>query len=198
MAVVKGSDMDKKKIRKAPDSSAAGKVLRALVNYHENREEVWMSEAEIGRQGLRVDLFTIKASWKPLPTVYEIKTSRADFKRDGKWTHYLPYCSRFYFACPVGLIDPKEIEDKRAGLVEILPDGYVRITKPAQNRPVAAKNLGLMLNRLLFKYMFAQGGRVPVQIADWGAHHKNCQRKCPTHGVWIPAGGACALCQDKA
>jgi len=41
----------------------------------------------------------------------EVKSCRADYEADAKWTHYLGYCDRFYFAVddafPTNLIDPE-------------------------------------------------------------------------------------------
>ena len=31
-------------------------------------------------------------------TIVEVKSSVADYKSDGKWQEYLPFCDRFYFA----------------------------------------------------------------------------------------------------
>lgn len=39
--------------------------------------------------------------------IVEIKSSEADFRADGKWADYLPYCDAFYFAVPEGF--PQEI-----------------------------------------------------------------------------------------
>jgi len=162
-----------KKPRKAPDSGPANRILSALARYHEERGDIWMGEAEIGRKGIRVDLFTIKASWKPMPTIYEIKTSRADFFRDAKWTHYLPYCQRFYFATPPGLVRKEEVPDPRAGLVEVDANGQVILIKPCKIMVPPAKNLHLMLHRLLFKYAFPLGGTKPVQPHEWNPWKKD-------------------------
>ena len=155
-------------VRKSPDTSGSRGIIRALGRYHDDRDEIWMAEAEIGRRGLRVDMFTVKPSWHPLPTIYEVKISRADYKRDEKWRLYLPYCQRFYYAAPKGLLDPSEI-DKEAGLVTVAPDGTVAIEKGARNRVIPAKNMSLMMHRLLFRYAYAGGNlRQPNEIPIHG------------------------------
>jgi hypothetical protein len=35
--------------------------------------------------------------------IVEVKSSLADFRADGKWRHYRPFCDRFYFAIPLAL-----------------------------------------------------------------------------------------------
>jgi len=49
--------------------------------------------------------------------IYEVKSSRADFLADGKWTSYLPYCTHFAFVAPAGAIQRWEL-DRDVGLIE--------------------------------------------------------------------------------
>lgn len=78
---------------------------------------------------LILDAVAIKKSWtKPCITGYEIKVDRGDFTRDEKWVHYLKYCHKFYFACPVGLIDPEELP-KEIGLIYYNPEKDCLFTK---------------------------------------------------------------------
>lgn len=35
-------------------------------------------------------------------TIVEVKSTVEDFRADGKWTEYLDFCDRFYFAVPLG------------------------------------------------------------------------------------------------
>jgi len=37
--------------------------------------------------------------------IVEVKSSLADFRADGKWRHYRPFCDRFYFAIPLALAE---------------------------------------------------------------------------------------------
>ncbi|HWH18858.1 MAG TPA: MmcB family DNA repair protein [Allosphingosinicella sp.] len=50
--------------------------------------------------GRRADMMAIDA--RGLLTIVEIKVSRADLLGDGKWTDYLDYCDRFFWAVPAG------------------------------------------------------------------------------------------------
>ena len=65
----------------------------------------------------QMDVWVCRSSYtRPAFIAYEIKVSRSDFLRDVKWRDYLDYCTEFYFVCPRGLIDPKELPDE-AGLL---------------------------------------------------------------------------------
>ena len=50
----------------------------------------------------------------------EIKSSVADYRSDGKWPEYRPFCDRFYFAVSHGF--PKDLIPADAGL--IVADGF--------------------------------------------------------------------------
>lgn len=106
----------------------AKEVLAALARKHE--ADIFVPECryrEAGDGGRLIDAWAMKKSWSRFDTVgYEIKVSRSDFLRDTKWREYLPYCHRFYFACPKGLIHPDELP-KGIGLVYIGDNGpYTR------------------------------------------------------------------------
>jgi len=47
--------------------------------------------------------------------IVEIKSSRADFVADRKWSYYLDHCDRFYFAFPQSL--PPELFPPGPGLI---------------------------------------------------------------------------------
>jgi hypothetical protein len=68
----------------------------------------------------RVDVLSIGIIWTSFDSrIFECKASVNDFRSDakeGKWEKYLPYCSRFYFACVQGLLAKKDIPDG-AGLI---------------------------------------------------------------------------------
>ena len=56
--------------------------------------------------GRRADMMAIDA--KGQLTIVEIKVSQADLVGDGKWTDYLDYCDRFFWAVPPALArDPR-------------------------------------------------------------------------------------------
>jgi len=47
--------------------------------------------------------------------IVEVKSSLADFRADMKWTHYRPFCDRFYFAIP--LVLPAQHFPEDVGLI---------------------------------------------------------------------------------
>ena len=49
--------------------------------------------------------------------IYEIKASRADFLRDGKWEKYLAYCTHFSIVCAAGIVQRWELP-REVGLIE--------------------------------------------------------------------------------
>lgn len=79
----------------------------------------------------RVDVCAL--SRDGLFTVVEVKSSLTDFRTDGKWQEYLPFCDRFYFA--VGIDFPQHELPPDCGL--IVADGYAAtIIRPAQDIPM--------------------------------------------------------------
>lgn len=71
-----------------------------------------IAEFRIG-QGRRVDVVGLDRGSRFI--VVEIKTSPADFRGDGKWPEYLPFCDRFFFAVPEDF--PREILPDEHGLM---------------------------------------------------------------------------------
>jgi hypothetical protein len=73
-------------------------------------------------------------------TIVEIKVSKADLLGDGKWTDYLDYCDRFFWAVPPHLAHILEEErylPSDAGL--IVADRYdAAVVRQAAYRPLAA------------------------------------------------------------
>lgn len=89
--------------------------------------------------GRRADMMAICG--KGLLTIVEIKVSRADLLGDHKWTDYLDYCDRFFWAVPAGFtlepFDGPTLGPDRAGL--IVADRYdAEVVREAPCRPLAA------------------------------------------------------------
>ena len=58
--------------------------------------------------GRRADLMAIDS--KGRFTIVEIKVAKADLIGDGKWTDYLDYCDRFFWAVPANLAGLSRID----------------------------------------------------------------------------------------
>ncbi len=117
-------------------------IVRALSKRH--TRDIFLTEVKTGptifarpESLRRIDALVIKPSWtRPEFTGYEVKVSRQDFLGDTKWDAYLPYCHRFYFACPAGVIRRDEVPDP-AGLVWVDPETLeTSVRKAARFRPV--------------------------------------------------------------
>ncbi len=96
---------------------AAHKFFQVFKDF---RSSITFKEVHL-TESLRVDILNLSYSDKVV--IIELKSCRQDFESDSKWKSYLDYCDRFFFMCPDGVIDPKELPDK-VGLV------YVNITNP--------------------------------------------------------------------
>jgi hypothetical protein len=87
--------------------------------------------------GRRADLMAIGP--KGSLTIVEIKVAKADLLGDGKWTDYLDYCDRFFWAVPPHLAPILEQErylPGNAGL--IVADRYdAALVRAAAERPLA-------------------------------------------------------------
>ena len=104
------------------------KILRALRRRYTLPEWILVSEIAIYPFGPRLDAWAI-STWAQQETIgFEIKTSRADFKRDTKWQDYLTRCDRFYFVTPANLIDQHEIPP-HAGLITWKPESGLRTVR---------------------------------------------------------------------
>ena len=69
--------------------------------------------------GRRADLMAIDA--KGGLTIVEIKVAKADLMGDSKWTDYLDYCDRFFWAVPAGFdLGPFEAECFQPGLCGLI------------------------------------------------------------------------------
>ncbi len=104
----------------APLSSAelTSHVVRGVARLLLRHDCVTVSEVTVGN-GRRVDLMGLCA--KGIVTIVEVKVSRADFLGDRKWTEYLDYCDRFFWAVPdifdARLLDRVDRLPERAGLI---------------------------------------------------------------------------------
>ena len=88
--------------------------------------------------GRRADLMAIDS--KGEFTIVEIKVAKADLLGDGKWTDYLEYCDRFFWAVPPHLAHILEHERYLPGAAGlIVADRYdAAVIREAARRPLAA------------------------------------------------------------
>ncbi len=95
----------------------AADVVRGTARLLLSQDCVTVPEVALGNHR-RVDLMGLCA--KGLVTIVEVKVSRADLLGDTKWTEYLDYCDRFFWAVPpalASLLDRPERLPGRAGLI---------------------------------------------------------------------------------
>lgn len=112
----------------------SNKIMIELMKYcHSNISEIVVPNYYLGRY--ECDLLKISSSG--YLTEYEIKVSKADFKKDAEKKHKVynqstgfktkhdiirngERCNRFYFVVPENLIDPKSVPDG-FGLIYAIP-----------------------------------------------------------------------------
>jgi hypothetical protein len=90
------------------------------------------------RNNRRADLMGLNSKGEII--VVEIKCSKADLLGDQKWTEYLDYCDRYFWAVPCGFdlspFDRPAFLPERCGL--IVADAYdAEMVRPAAYIPVA-------------------------------------------------------------
>lgn len=110
-------------------------LAQDLAQYLRSAGYLAFTEIAIRETGGRLDVMAVKPHVFARKDIrgYEVKTSRADFHRDAgsnKWVRYLQVCHRVYFACPSGLISPKEVPVD-AGLIVRGENGWT-VTKVAR------------------------------------------------------------------
>jgi len=73
----------------------AGDLARGVMRALGDMGHACIAELPLGN-GRRVDVMALDRGG--MLTVVEVKSSLADYRSDGKWQEYLPYCDAFYFA----------------------------------------------------------------------------------------------------
>lgn len=109
--------------------------LRSMCSH----EEIYIPEYTYG--SLRIDGIAINLHSRKIRG-FEIKVSKQDFKNDKKWQLYGKFCSTLSIACPVGLIQPEEV-DKPFGLLwfgEQPSSGYLDGFAKWKKRPQVLAN----------------------------------------------------------
>ena len=119
---------------------AAQDVARGVTRMFFNRDMFAICEVPL-RNGRRADMMAIDGAGTI--TIVEIKVSRADLIGDQKWTDYLDYCDRFFWAVPAGFdLGPFEAECFQPGLCGlIVADRYdaAVVREPSYRKLAAAR-----------------------------------------------------------
>ncbi|MEO9599156.1 MmcB family DNA repair protein [Parasphingorhabdus sp.] len=110
-------------LRATDELTGAQAVARGVARMFLRHDIMVLPEVSL-RNRRRADLMGIDA--KGQIVIVEIKVARSDLLGDAKWTEYLDYCDRFYWALPVGFdaspVDGPEFLPQRTGL--IIADAY--------------------------------------------------------------------------
>jgi len=118
------------------ESPIAAEVARGVTRLFCRQDQFAVCEMPLPN-GRRADLMAIDS--KGCFTIVEIKVAKADLLGDGKWTDYLDYCDRFFWAVPPHLaqiLDEERYLPAAAGL--IVADRYdAAIVREALHRPLA-------------------------------------------------------------
>ena len=118
------------------DQPIAAEVARGVTRLFCRQDLFAICEVPLPN-GRRADMMAIDP--RGALVIVEIKVSRADLLGDSKWTDYLDYCDRFFWAVPPSLAGHLE-EDRflpgEAGL--LIADRYdAAVARDAAHRPLA-------------------------------------------------------------
>jgi len=143
LAMLGGSDFDPER-----PSFTAGEIVEILRSRHTAPEWVFFDELRYGTgfgkdSEQRIDAWAMH-TWPSkgyLKIAFEIKVYRSDFLKEladpYKRKPALNVSNRFYFVGPRGLMTKYEMPEE-CGLMEISPDGTVKIAKEAPDRKAEA------------------------------------------------------------
>jgi hypothetical protein len=117
------------------DAPVAADVARGVTRLFCRQELFAICEVPLPN-GRRADLMGVDP--KGNLTIVEIKVAKSDLLGDCKWTEYLDYCDRFYWAVPpelAAILDAEQFLPGEAGL--IVADRYdAALVRQARDRPL--------------------------------------------------------------
>lgn len=119
---------------------------------------------------LRADAIIIDTK-KRWIRAFEIKTSKADFIQDDKWTMYSQFCSSLSIVCPEDLIQPEEIE-KPFGLLWVFPKNT--LSSDFKNKRVVWKKKPQNFqkrNSLAWFWTYTKVIEMELVRLTWGVHN---------------------------
>lgn len=125
-----------------PDDLQPGQLLARGVCRHLISHNFVGIEEFVPERGLRVDVMALGP--KGEIWIVECKSSRADFQGDQKWTSYLHWCDRYFWAVDEAF--PTELLPDETGLIiadsydaEIIRMGPETKLTPARRKKLTAK-----------------------------------------------------------
>jgi len=116
---------------------------------------------------VRMDAWVLLSTWSPLTTVgYEIKVSRADWRRDNKLGQYQGLCHMLWVAAPKGVVPVEELPDG-VGLKELCGsgDGARLVTKRKATRAEIQLPTQLMAYVLMSRVTVTS----EASVESWGS-----------------------------
>ncbi|WP_233348542.1 MmcB family DNA repair protein [Henriciella algicola] len=115
-----------------PHNPCASDICRGVLRLFGAMNLAGVTEMTLAN-GRRADVAAIGPKGEIV--IVEIKSSVADFRADGKWPDYRPFCDRFYFAVSHGF--PKDLIPDETGL--IVADGFGgAVLREPEPTPLAA------------------------------------------------------------
>lgn len=148
----------------------AKEIMEILSASYACSSSVFVPEFTYG--DLRVDAIIIDTK-KRWIRAFEIKTSKADFVQDDKWTMYSQFCSSLSIICPADLIQPEEVK-KPFGLLWVLPM-VLQNPYSAQNRRLAWKKYPQNFqkrNSLAWLWTYVRVIEMELVRLNWEVHNK--------------------------
>jgi hypothetical protein len=150
----------------ADEPPIAAEVARGVTRLFCRRDLFAMCEVPLPN-GRRADMMAIDP--KGCLTVVEIKVAKADLVGDCKWTDYLEYCDRFFWAVPPSL-STLLAEDRylpsEAGL--IVADRYdAAVVREAGERPLAPARRKAELLRFARRAARRLSAQIDPSLGEW-------------------------------
>jgi hypothetical protein len=144
----------------------AAEVARGVTRLFCRRDLFAMCEVPLPN-GRRADMMAIDA--KGCLTIVEIKVAKPDLVGDGKWTDYLDYCDRFFWAVPPALsalLSEDRYLPAEAGL--IVADRYdAAVVREARDRPLASARRKAELLRFARRAARRLSAQIDPSLGDW-------------------------------
>lgn len=121
-------------------SEAASAIQRGVRRLFAQRGAVSLPEVSLAN-GRRADIMALAPDG--VITIVEIKSCRADFMADRKWTDYREFCDHFYFAVDARF--PCELLPEGAGLIIADAYGAESVCEPESHPLATARRKALTL-----------------------------------------------------